>query len=103
MSVTEGDSAILKHDIADIEIYEKITWKFEDGETSIAQINKKTSKTPSYEEDDERFRDRLQLDQTGYLTITNTKSADAGLYKLMVTGQNKVPKYRIFRVTVSGE
>ncbi|XP_056092768.1 uncharacterized protein si:dkey-182g1.2 isoform X2 [Rhinichthys klamathensis goyatoka] len=101
VSVTEGDSAVLKHDIADIEIYDVIMWMFEDGETSIAQINKKTSKTPSYDETDDRFKDRLNLDQTGSLTITNAKSTDAGLYKLEVTGQNKAAKYRKFRVTVS--
>ncbi|KAK7136745.1 hypothetical protein R3I93_016949 [Phoxinus phoxinus] len=101
VSVTEGESAVLKHDVADVEIYDMIMWMFEDGETSIAQINKKTSKTPSYDGIDEKFRDRLQLDQTGTLTITNTKSTDAGLYKLEVTGQNKAVKYRKFRVTVS--
>ncbi|XP_039522278.1 uncharacterized protein si:dkey-182g1.2 isoform X1 [Pimephales promelas] len=99
--VTEGESAILKHDIADIEIYDVIMWMFEDEETSIAQINKKTTKTPSYDETDDRFRGRLDLNQTGYLTITNTKSTDAGLYKLKVTGQNKAAKYRKYRVTVS--
>lgn len=103
MSVTEGDSVTLQHDIADIEIYDMIKWKFEDEATPIAQINKQTSKSPSYDEADERFKDRLHLDQTGFLTITNTKSTDAGLYKLQVTSQNIAAKYRSFRVTVSGE
>lgn len=103
MSVTEGDSVNLQHDIADIEIYDLIEWKFEDGETAIAQINKKISKNPSYGEADERFKGRLELDQTGSLTITNTKTTDAGLYKLQVTSQNIPAKYRSFRVTVSGE
>ncbi|XP_048038493.1 uncharacterized protein si:dkey-182g1.2 isoform X1 [Megalobrama amblycephala] len=101
VSVTEGDSVTLQHDIADIEIYDMIKWKFEDEATPIAQINKQTSKSPSYDEADERFKDRLQLDQTGSLTITNTKSTDAGLYKLQVTSQNIAAKYRSFRVTVS--
>ncbi|XP_067271634.1 uncharacterized protein si:dkey-182g1.2 [Pseudorasbora parva] len=101
VSVTEGDSVTLHHDIADIENYDVIEWMFEDEANPIAQINKKTSENPSYDETDERFRGRLKLDHTGSLTITNTKSTDAGLYKLKVTGQNKGVKYRQIRVTFS--
>uniref|UniRef100_A0A8C1YFL1 Si:dkey-182g1.2 n=1 Tax=Cyprinus carpio TaxID=7962 RepID=A0A8C1YFL1_CYPCA len=94
------ESAILQHNIADIHNYDVIEWKFEDGETPIAQINKQTSKNPSYDETDERFRDRLQLSQTGSLTITNTRTTDSGLYKLQVQGTNIATKHRKFRVTV---
>ncbi|XP_018973491.1 uncharacterized protein si:dkey-182g1.2 isoform X3 [Cyprinus carpio] len=100
VSVTAGESAILQHNIADIHNYDVIEWKFEDGETPIAQINKQTSKNPSYDETDERFRDRLQLSQTGSLTITNTRTTDSGLYKLQVQGTNIATKHRKFRVTV---
>ncbi|XP_073700737.1 uncharacterized protein [Garra rufa] len=98
--VTAGASAILQHNIADIQIYDVIEWKFEDGKTPIAQINKQNSKNPSYDKTDERFRDRLQLDQTGFLTITNTRITDSGLYKLQVQGTNIATKHRKFRVTV---
>lgn len=101
MSVTEGYPVTLEHDIADMEIYEMIKWKFEDGDTLIAEIDKKTSKSPSYY--DERFKDRLKLDETGFLTITNAKTTDAGLYKLQVFTQDINPQNRKFRVTVSGE
>ncbi|XP_016107685.1 uncharacterized protein [Sinocyclocheilus grahami] len=100
VSVTAGESALLQHNIADIHIYDVIEWKFEYGETPIAQINKQNSKNPSYNEADERFRDRLQLDQTGSLTITNTRTTDSGLYKLQVQGTNIPTKHRKFRVTV---
>ncbi len=103
VSVTAGESAILQHNIADIHIYDVIEWKFEDGETPIAQINKQNSKNPSYDETDERFRDRLKLDQTGSLTITNTRTTDSGLYQLRVQGTNIPIKHRKFRVTVDGE
>ncbi|XP_058616645.1 uncharacterized protein si:dkey-182g1.2 isoform X1 [Onychostoma macrolepis] len=100
VSVTAGESAVLQHNIADIHIYDVIEWMFEDGETPIAQINKQNSKYPSYDGTDERFRDRLQLDQTGSLTITNTRTTDSGLYKLEVKGTNIPTKNRSFRVTV---
>ncbi|XP_050951538.1 uncharacterized protein si:dkey-182g1.2 isoform X2 [Labeo rohita] len=101
VSVTEGDSAILKPNIGDIDMYDVIDWKFEDRSTPIAQINKQNGKNPSYDETDEQFRDRLHLDQTGFLTITNTKTTDSGLYKLQVIGTNIAIKHRKFRVTVN--
>ncbi|XP_052447272.1 uncharacterized protein si:dkey-182g1.2 [Carassius gibelio] len=100
VSVTAGESAILQPNIADIHIYDVIEWKFEDGETPIAKIDQQTSKNPSYDETDERFRGRLKLDQSGSLTITNTRTTDSGLYKLQVEGTNIAPKHRKFRVTV---
>ncbi len=103
VSVTAGESATLQHNIADIHIYDVIEWKFEDGKTPITQINKQKSKNPSYDETDERFRDRLKLDQTGSLTITNTRTTDSGLYTLQVQGTNIATKHRTFRVTVDGE
>ncbi|XP_059426078.1 uncharacterized protein si:dkey-182g1.2 isoform X1 [Carassius carassius] len=103
VSVTAGESAILQHNIADILNYDVIEWKFEDGETPIAKIDKQTSKNPSYDETNERFRVRLKLDQTGSLTITNTSTTDSGLYQLQVEGTNIAPKHRKFRVTVDGE
>ncbi len=46
--------------------------------TLIARINGRTSKT--FHGPDERFRDRLKLDnQTGSLTITDTRTTDYGL------------------------
>ncbi|XP_043078573.1 uncharacterized protein LOC122327340 isoform X2 [Puntigrus tetrazona] len=35
---------------------------------------------------DERLRDRLEVNQTGSLTITNTRTTDSGLYKLQING-----------------
>ncbi len=52
---------------------------------------------------DERFRDRLQLDnQTGSLTITNITNQHAGHYHLKISSSRFSIK-RTFSVTVNGE
>lgn len=102
VSVKVGEPVILQHNITDINMYDVIEWMFEDGETAIARINKQISKNPSYDEKNEKFRGRLALDQTGYLTITDSKTTDSGLYKLEVIGTN-LKGNRNFRVVVSGE
>uniref|UniRef100_A0A672LL64 Immunoglobulin domain-containing protein n=1 Tax=Sinocyclocheilus grahami TaxID=75366 RepID=A0A672LL64_SINGR len=48
------------------------------------------------EDADERFRDRLKLDnQTGSLTITNTTTIDYGEYKLMIISSNSVHEFTL--------
>ncbi|KAK2906709.1 hypothetical protein Q8A67_005694 [Cirrhinus molitorella] len=100
VTVTVGASATLQHNIADIDSYDVIEWRFEDRNTPIAQINIQKSESPSYDETDERFKSRLDLDRKGFLTITNTKKTDSGLYKLKVQGTNIAEKHRRFRVMV---
>ncbi|KAK7126541.1 hypothetical protein R3I94_017888 [Phoxinus phoxinus] len=47
----------------------------------------------------ERFRDRLKLDEeTGSLTITNTRTTDSGLYKVII--KNDGTQLNIFNITV---
>uniref|UniRef100_A0A9J7X3N2 Ig-like domain-containing protein n=1 Tax=Cyprinus carpio carpio TaxID=630221 RepID=A0A9J7X3N2_CYPCA len=94
LSVMEGDSVTLTPNDADIMGENLIMWTF--GHNSlIAKINRKDSKRQFF---DERFRDRLKLDQTGSLTITNTRITDSGLYQVLCT--SKDTPVSIFNITV---
>nr|XP_055072687.1 uncharacterized protein LOC129452705 isoform X1 [Misgurnus anguillicaudatus] len=96
VSVMEGDSLTLHTDIK-LQTDDLILWRFGPQESLIAQINRAANKTTIY--DDERFRDRLQVNyQTGDLIITNITTQHAGLYQMIIIGKQKT-SYR-FNVTV---
>ncbi|XP_056614212.1 uncharacterized protein LOC130429586 [Triplophysa dalaica] len=83
--VKERDSVSLHIDVTDEQRNEKIHWKIKHNNSPVAEIiteNRKIS-TPFIEE---RFRDRLKLDdQTGDLIITHMKNEDSGQYEADVT------------------
>ncbi|XP_052447255.1 uncharacterized protein LOC127988499 isoform X1 [Carassius gibelio] len=83
VSVTEGDSVTLNPDLTEIQRMDLIMWKFGPKDIIIAQINKKKS-TVYNDSAEGRFRDRLKLDQTGSLFITNTTITDSELYKVYI-------------------
>uniref|UniRef100_A0A9J7YIE9 Ig-like domain-containing protein n=1 Tax=Cyprinus carpio carpio TaxID=630221 RepID=A0A9J7YIE9_CYPCA len=94
-SVTEGETVSLN--LTEIQRDDEITWKFNN--IMIAKINVKDSKSRFYEDSaDGRFRDRLKLDQTGSLIITNTRTTDSGEYK--VTTRSSETPLNIFSLTV---
>ncbi len=97
----EGDSVTLHINDTDIKKDELIMWKF--GKHGIiAQINRKNNNSRFYNDNsDGRFRDRLKLDQTGSLTITNTRTTDSGLYK--VDSRRSEILLNTFNLTVYGE
>ncbi|XDV24122.1 hypothetical protein PO909_028383, partial [Leuciscus waleckii] len=84
VSVMEGDSVSLNSDLTEMMDDDQILWRFGDENTLIAEINVLADSMTVYDDvPDGRFRDRLKLDdQTGSLTITNTTTEHAGVYRL---------------------
>ncbi|XDV23382.1 hypothetical protein PO909_027972 [Leuciscus waleckii] len=91
VSVMEGDSVTLNTDVPETQKYFLIQWTF--GSTRIAEVESESKSTY-----DERFRDRLKLDQTGSLTIINTRTNDTGLYQLRLFSRGT--SYMSFNLTV---
>ncbi|KAK7126528.1 hypothetical protein R3I94_017878 [Phoxinus phoxinus] len=86
VSVMEGDSVILHTDVTQIHEEDHIQWNFRD-KKSLAEIIIKNRIFSTSDVPDERFRDRLKLDnETGSLTITNTTTEHTGVYKLEING-----------------
>ncbi|XDV23850.1 hypothetical protein PO909_028232 [Leuciscus waleckii] len=89
----EGDSVTLN---SDTQIHEDdyIMWTFGAEKALIIKMNKKKQIFSTYDDvPDGRFRDRLKLDdQTGSLTITNTRTEHAGDYQLEISGVKKSSK-----------
>ncbi|XP_043078885.1 CD48 antigen-like [Puntigrus tetrazona] len=91
----EGDSVTLNSDLTQIQSDDEMMWKYDN--ILIAKIYGKDNKSRVYNESaDGRFRDRLELDQTGSLIITNTRTTDSGLY----TASSKNSGTVLFRLTV---
>ncbi|XP_067271693.1 SLAM family member 9-like isoform X2 [Pseudorasbora parva] len=103
ISVLEGESVTLNTDVTEIHRDDLILWTFKRNhiETVIAKISEQIISVPDSDENNERFRDRLQIDeQTGSLTITNINKLHSGLYKVQII--NKGIKHRSFNIAVYG-
>ncbi|XP_058615735.1 uncharacterized protein LOC131529825 isoform X8 [Onychostoma macrolepis] len=104
VTVLEGDSVTLRPDLTEIQRDDVIQWRFGQQKSPVADINRfLTSYSP-----DERFRDRLKLDnQTGSLTITNIIATDSGLYEAEISNSTSsrytVHHTQSFTVTVSAD
>ncbi|XP_073721377.1 uncharacterized protein [Misgurnus anguillicaudatus] len=100
VSVMIGDSVTLYTD-ADIQMCDFIEWMFGDKRTQIAQISKPDARFVTYDGDDGRFRDRLNLnDQTGSLTIRNTRTEHRGVYEVKISSKRH-SLHRRFILTVT--
>ncbi|XP_043078892.1 uncharacterized protein LOC122327529 isoform X2 [Puntigrus tetrazona] len=69
------------------------------GGARIAEVNRLTLNNSTYDAGG-RFGDRLKLDQTGSLTVTDTRTTDSGLYKLATVSRET--SYMDYNVTVYG-
>ncbi|XP_051977621.1 hepatocyte cell adhesion molecule-like isoform X2 [Xyrauchen texanus] len=96
----EGDSVTLHTDVTEIQREDQILWMFGPQDTRIAEIIKRFNSSSIDDDDDGRFKDKLQLDdQTGSLTIRNIRIEHSGLYKLQIISK-KGTSYKRFSVTV---
>ncbi|KAK9951782.1 hypothetical protein ABG768_028215, partial [Culter alburnus] len=97
VSVMKGKSVTLNTD-TEIHTDDLIVWRFGNDGILLAKIYVETNET-SLNYADERFRGRLKLDQTGSLTITNTRTTDSGLYELQIRGSQSSHKTFFLSVT----
>ncbi|KAL1279191.1 hypothetical protein QQF64_025864 [Cirrhinus molitorella] len=91
ISVTEGDPVTLRID-AEMHKDALMLWRFGDKGVLLAKIDTETGEI-SVSNADERFRDRLQLNQNGSLTIKNSRSEHAGLYELQIRGRESSQRF----------
>ncbi|KAK9967221.1 hypothetical protein ABG768_001629 [Culter alburnus] len=93
VSVMEGDSVTLHTSVTKIREDDDILWKFGAENSLIAKISIENQIFSTSDGPDERFRDRLKLDnQTGSLTITNITTEHAGVYQLELNGAKLTTK-----------
>ncbi|XP_026106635.1 uncharacterized protein LOC113078550 isoform X2 [Carassius auratus] len=105
-SVKEGESVTLDPGVMN-NTNVLIMWLFND--VLIAEISEEPNKTCTdvqCEDSDERFRDRLKVNRTGSLTITDTRTTDSGNYKLQIiissSSSFSIRRSRSFSLTVTG-
>ncbi|XP_026105980.1 uncharacterized protein LOC113077924 isoform X1 [Carassius auratus] len=91
VSVMEGDPVTLQTD-AEIHSDDLIVWRFGDKGILLAKLDVGTNES-SLNAADERFKDHLQLNQTGALTITNTRTEHAGLYEVQIRGRESSQQF----------
>ncbi|XP_051764536.1 SLAM family member 5-like isoform X4 [Ctenopharyngodon idella] len=102
LSVMEGDSVTLQTEVTELKKADLSLWTFGPERTRIAQINRQISKISYYDGLNKRFRNRLHLDnQTGSLTITNTRTEHTGAYAFLQIIDGKYVPPKKYNVTVS--
>ncbi|XP_056614797.1 uncharacterized protein LOC130429964 [Triplophysa dalaica] len=94
VSVMEGENVTLHTDVSEIQRDDLILWRFGSEDVRIADVNRSAKIIFA----SEGLSERLKLDQTGSLTITNISITDSGVYKAQIIG-NKVAR-KTFIVTV---
>lgn len=88
VSVSVGESVTLRTGVS-VRINDRVLWRFgpDRADPPIAEILRRSYMLSLHVGAQERFQDRLQLDQhSGSLTIHNCTSQHSGLYRLTVSG-----------------
>ncbi|XP_026054403.1 uncharacterized protein LOC113040279 [Carassius auratus] len=101
ISVKEGENITLGPGVIKKPI-DPMRWYFND--TLIVEITADQCKIWTDEQghsSNERFRDRLEVNQTGSLTIKNTTNTDSGVYHLQINS-GRFGVIRSFGLTVTG-
>ncbi|KAL1246579.1 hypothetical protein QQF64_034542 [Cirrhinus molitorella] len=94
VSVMEGDSVTLQNDVPEVQRDDLIVWRFGDKGVLLAKIDVESNET-SLNDADERFKGRLKLDQTGSLTIKNTRTEHAGVYEVQTRGRESSQQFLV--------
>ncbi|XP_042568212.1 SLAM family member 5-like [Cyprinus carpio] len=99
VSVMEGDSVSLQTN-TELQTEDQITWAFGPSAVFLAQLQKETRIVITHDPDG-RFRNRLKVNnQTGSLTITNTRTTHSGLYQIITSSSRSRNTTYKFNVTV---
>ncbi len=102
VSVKEGENVALRTGETEIQRGDNIQWMFGDERTLVGEIHMKNNIFETYNTDDGRFGDSLELDKyTGSLVIRNTKSTHSGIYHLKMNKKGATV-YKRFQVNVNG-
>ncbi|XP_026119860.1 uncharacterized protein LOC113099024 isoform X2 [Carassius auratus] len=98
VSVKEGESVTLDPNLTQIHRDDLMLWRIGHKSILLATVDAETNESSLYDADG-RFRDRLKLNnQTGSLTIRNTRTTDSGLYQLQIRGRESS---QLFILTVN--
>uniref|UniRef100_A0A673L1W4 Immunoglobulin domain-containing protein n=1 Tax=Sinocyclocheilus rhinocerous TaxID=307959 RepID=A0A673L1W4_9TELE len=96
-----GDDSVTLNPDTEIQRDDLILWMFGVQDKLIAQIKGGTGEI--YGDANERFRDRLKLNEkTGSLTITNIEAEHLGLYKVLTISSSRGTLCKIFRGMCTG-
>ncbi|XP_057181556.1 uncharacterized protein LOC130548657 [Triplophysa rosa] len=104
LAVMEGHSVRLSIGAPDRENYDVIRWKFQ--ESPLLELNRKTKITSTHDDvHDERFRDRLKLDNWSRdITISNITTDLSGLYEVNIDSNSGThTMHQSYTVTVQCE
>ncbi|XP_056304327.1 uncharacterized protein LOC130216458 [Danio aesculapii] len=94
VSVKVGVSVTLHTGLTEVQMSDFTLWMY--GDTVIAELYKEARRFYTYDGDDVRFKGMINLDnQTGALTITNTRTIHSGLYDLKISSSRRTVNKRI--------